>query len=418
MITAYKMLVRAAHLLATPYTAVKASLGDPLWRGRRLNDLPPEARDIWIHAASIGEARMAAILVAHLKGLRPELTVHLTVVTEAGFDAACKTLGRDATVSYFPLDVPHLIGRLFETISPKVLVVAETEIWPTMVSEAHKRKVPLVLINGRMSQNAFERYKKARRLFSGLLSGYNQFFLKSETDRERYAFFGIDAGRMQVVGDMKFDAPLQVHSEKRRDEFRNWAGVEAGENLLIAGSTRPGEERQLLDLFMKVRTKHSHFRLLLAPRRLERLDEVKMLLNSLGLNWHIYSDPKAADTSGVILVDRMGLLNELYMAADIAFVGGTLEDFGGHNLLEPVWAGTPVVFGPFTKSVVESASYIENHNYGCGVKSVQELVVVLDEFLSGEKKFAQKQNVDSQHSATARASRYILDLLKGRDDVS
>lgn len=413
MITVYRLLNGAIYVLASPFLRAKARRGDSLWRGRLLWDRPEGPVDLWIHAASAGEVRMAAVLIQHLRREAPDTAIHVTVMTEAGYNAARDVIAEDASVSYYPIDVRKHVTVLYEQLRPKVLVIAETEIWPNLITGASDRGIPVVLVNGRMSPKAYGRYKTIRSMFAGLLARYDRFFLKSDEDLQRYAYFGVSADKASVTGDMKFDAPLAPRSEGRRRELRTRAAIGENDTLLIAGSTRPGEEALLLDMYKRLRDKNPRLRLILAPRHLDRLEEVSHLITSSGAVLRLYSSDGPAAGDEVVLLDRMGVLTDLYTAADIAFVGGTLVDLGGHNLLEPVWAGTPVVFGPSVDNVAEAAAYIESHRFGRRVGSAEELSTVLADFLSGQLRFAQKTESDLEGSATVTAVRYIAALLKG-----
>ena len=418
MIFLYRALVAILYRLTWPFVRFKANHGSTLWRGRLLDSLPAEPVDLWVHAASVGETRMAAILIAHLRRRRPDARIHTTVMTEAGYETAMRLLAGKSSVSFFPLDIAPLMKRLVETLQPKAVVVAETEIWPNMVRTASDHHIPIVLINGRMSARAFGRYKRIRGTMQSLLSRYVRLFLRSEEDWKRFAYFGVTSEQAKVVGDMKFDAPLVARTEGRRREIRFRAGVPDSAPMLVAGSTRPGEEAILMESFAELSGDLPEARLLIAPRHLERLDEVTELLTRSGVSFRRYSDEKS-DTSRVILVDRMGLLMDLYLAADLAVVGGTLVEIGGHNLLEPVWAGTPVLYGPHTANVAEAAAYIVEHNFGARAEDGEEMTRLIREFFAGKRSFAQKSESDLDHSATAEAGRFILNLLDtgGRSDV-
>jgi tRNA (guanine-N7-)-methyltransferase len=193
--------------------------------------------------------------------------------------------------------------------------------------------------------------------------------------------------------------------------MRARAGVASDHFLLVAGSTRPGEEAVLANVLRAVHAKHKNFRMIIAPRHVERVGEVKALLEEKGLAYNLYGD--ASTANGIILVDRMGFLNDLYMAADLAFVGGTLVDIGGHNILEPVWAGTPVIFGPYLSNVSEAADYILANSYGVKVASESDLAGLLQQVIIGEFSFAVKTENDLRNSPTAMAGDYILKRLKG-----
>lgn len=384
-----------------------------MWRGRLGLISPLGPRDVWMHAASVGEVKVLGYLIDYLRKQDATLRIHVTVMTRAGFKTATDQLGDkgdSVTLSYFPMDAPPAIRRSLDLINPALLVIAETEIWPNLISQAAQRNIPIVLVNGRMSEKAFRMYRYVRSFTKKLLALYDRFFFKTEGDFERYRHFGVTPGNSVVVGDMKFDAPLLPRSEGRRSEMRARAGVSGDSFLLVAGSTRPGEEAILANLFRAVHAKHKNFRMIIAPRHVERVGEVKALLEEKGLAYNLYGD--ASTANGIILVDRMGFLNDLYMVADLAFVGGTLVDIGGHNILEPVWAGTPVIFGPYLSNVSEASDYILANSYGAKVASESDLVGLLQQVIAGELSFAVKTENDLCNSPTAMVGDYILKRLR------
>jgi len=267
----------------------------------------------------------------------------------------------------------------------------------------------VVLVNGRMSSQGFGRYKLVGSILRSTFRHYDRFFFKSKEDADRYRQFGVPSEKFEVAGDMKFDTPLWPRSTGRREEIRFRLGADTGDFIVVAGSTRPGEEHMLLDVLQVLRRADSAVKLVLAPRHLDRLDDVKQVCSAAGFDYTIYGDVQ--NGRPVVLVDRMGLLMDLYMAADAAFVGGTLVDIGGHNILEPVWAGTPVFFGPSLNNVRDAAEYITEKNFGAQVATGAELGDELERLRCGERTFAEKTEHDLEGSATARAGEYILGKL-------
>jgi len=328
-----------------------------------------------------------------------------------------EVIGKKASLSLFPLDAVWPIRRALDRLKPRVLVVAETEIWPVLVTEACRREIKIVLVNGRMSVRAFGRYKLIARSLRHLLECYDRFFFKSDEDRDRYVRFGVSPVKSQVAGDMKFDAPLLPRSDGRVKELRARLGVPDKAFLFLAGSTRPGEEELLLRVFKELSVRHPQLRLVLAPRHPERVPEVESLLGAAGMTVRRYSDGLAhgdTDRVTVSVVDLMGVLGDLYLAADLAFVGGTLVEIGGHNILEPVWARTPVVFGPHINNVREAASYIGQNNFGVMVDSADAISTLIEAMLSGSRTFAARDEAQWRRSATALAGSYILELGRER----
>ena len=409
MIFLYRVLTRLIYIIIYPWARYQAARGQNMWRGRLGLDLPSQAVDLWMHAASVGEVKVLGNLIAFLLKARPQIRIHVTAITRTGVETARSLLPRGVSISCFPLDVTSVMGKTLDRLRPRLMVVAETEIWPNLIRELSKRGVPVILVNGRMTESSQRKYRYMAGTLKRLLSSYERLFFKSEADRERFLSFGLPVERTVVAGDMKFDAPPALKSKEWVDEIRTEIGVGTEHFLLVAGSTRPGEEILLLETYEILRKVHPHLRLVLAPRHLERLDEVRRLLDERRTSYCLYGDGRECEA--VALVDRMGLLNDLYLAGDLAFVGGTLVNIGGHNILEPVWARTPVVFGPSVENVSEAAEYIVTRNYGVMVQSADEMTGLISRVIKGQVRFAVKDDNDLAHSATAIAGVYILKRL-------
>jgi 3-deoxy-D-manno-octulosonic-acid transferase len=239
------------------------------------------------------------------------------------------------------------------------------------------------------------------------LGKYQRFFYKSHDDAKRYQSLGVAVDKGEVAGDMKFDTPLPDRSPALVRKWRDRIGVDENDFVFVAGSTRDGEERLLLDIFENLRAEYPRLRMVLAPRHVERAGSIVDMVKRRGLGVAIFGK----DQAEITIVDRVGLLNDLYLAADLAFVGGTLVDIGGHNLLEPVWAGTPVLFGPSLDNVPHSAKYITEYDFGTMVDDVEDLEKQIREVLTGHRKFAIKNDSDLSNSATAIVGDYILKRL-------
>ena len=407
MIWLYRIFARFIYLFLYPVGRWRAAGGDELWQGRLALERDVKPVDIWMHAASVGEVKVLANLVTYLKEARPEIRIHITTMTRTGLTTAQTIMADKASVSAFPIDSTPAVTWKLDQLQPQMIVVAETEIWPNLIRLATRRDIMLVLVNGRMTERSLSRYLRFKSSLGRLLTGYDRFFFKSEGDRDRFLKLGLDPTKAEVTGDMKFDAPLIDRSEIRVNETRRQLGIGGDDFLIVAGSTRPGEESLLLGIFTQLKTNYPGLRLTLAPRHLERLNEVKKILAESGLNFTTLSE--TVPDFDVILVDRMGVLDSLYEAGNLAFVGGTLVDIGGHNLLEPVWALTPVVYGPSLNNVTEAAEYIERNNYGVRVDSVDELKTIIEDVIVGRRVFSVRDRSDLEQSVVATVGRYILE---------
>jgi len=332
-------------------------------------------------------------------------------MTDAGHKMASELKLKNCRVAFLPLDHAPIVKRVISKIRPKAVVIAETEIWPNIGHEAARIGSKQIQVNARMSEKAFGRDKLLKGFITKILSSYDHFFFKTETDKERYQYFGVDDTKSDVVGDMKFDAPLLPSSKGRISEIRHRAGVSDDDFALVAGSTRPGEEILLIRKLIESKaTSDKKTKLIIAPRHIERIDEIKQICLDENIAYAVYGHD--GQKASIIIVDQMGILNDLYMMADLAFVGGTLVDIGGHNILEPVWAGTPVLFGPYLSNVKEAADYILHNNYGAEISTAEEIFETVKKMKSGKTTFCLKTENDVVNSPTSIAGEYVINRLK------
>ncbi len=405
----YKIVTGIVYLVIYPFVSKKAKNGDQLWQGR-LGEIDSKKADIWIHASSVGEVKVINHIVKFLKENNPAIKVHISTFTQNGFNTAIKDFGDDVTISFFPLDSSQAVNKTFNKIKPKVIVIAETEIWFNFLRIALKKNIPVVLINGRMSEKAFGRYKLLKSSLKKILPFYARMFVKSKVDADRYIRCGADPSKVFIAGDMKFDAPILNRSEGRIREIRNRAGLSDDDFILVAGSTRPGEEILLVCLLQKMQGKYKNFKLILAPRHIERCEQLSHELTQGEIKLKIYGSVNQSED--IVMVNQIGILNDLYLASDLAFVGGTLVDKGGHNILEPVWAGTPVIYGPYIANVKESSEYILEHNFGRQINSKDDLFSVVESVYLKQLKLNIKTETDEKGSPTSNAGEYILKIIK------
>jgi 3-deoxy-D-manno-octulosonic-acid transferase len=256
---------------------------------------------------------------------------------------------------FAPLDFRGLPSRVLEALGPTGLALVETELWPNLVHEAGQRGVPVAIVNGRLSEERMSRYRRWRRLYRAVLEGIARVGAQSDADAERFESLGVDRGRIVVTGNLKYDlAPLDHDRAALRDRL----GVDpVSRPVLVAGSTAEGEDAAVLDAFLAVRAEHPGTLLILAPRHLSRVEAASAACAARGLESVRLSGIPPANAAGrdVVVVDSTGELARLYAVADAAFVGGSLVPVGGHNVLEPVAAGVPVLFGVHTGHVAEPA---------------------------------------------------------------
>ena len=424
MLFIYRIFLRILYLTLYIPGRIKAARGNRAWAERLGFSVPDKPADLWLHAASVGEVKLMSYLITHLRTKQNGLKIHLTVMTEAGFQTARDALGDSVSISTFPLDLPGIMERTLRSLEAKALVLAEVEIWPNLLARARKRGLPVILVNARMSEKSFLKYARFRRTMNFLLEHYTRFFFKSADDARRYADLGVPGDKSVVAGDLKFDAPLYKSSPADVRALRRvLAGAgensRAGENdfIFVAGSTRPDEERILARTLKNLAEQGISLRMVIAPRHLGRLDEIKKILLEEGFRSLVFegldrpfevTGADGAFDSSIILVNRMGILQALYAAGDLCFVGGTMSDTGGHNILEPVFCGSPVLFGPDTRNIGDLADFILEGDYGARAQNPAELAKIVEAFYKKQREFRILSVGARKDSAAALAGDFIL----------
>lgn len=328
-------------------TRLKDRLGFPPKAVRENLQTLPHPR-VWFHASSVGELSAVAPIVRALKARHPPTCVLVSTQTLTGLAQVREKIPESAQALLLPLDYRRATRRILRWVEPDLLVLTETELWPNLIREARIRRVPLALINGRISDKSFPRYWKIRRLLRRMLDAFDLIVAQSEKDGERLQALGANPQRMKILGNVKGDLEPRWETPALRTELR----LPEERPVWVAGSSRPGEEEIILEAFARVRSRLPQAVLILAPRHLERLREVELLLQRRRLAYTRRSKvSQELIDFPIILLDTMGELARVYPLAQAALVGGSLLAFGGHNPLEPALAGVPVLMGPHTGNV-------------------------------------------------------------------
>lgn len=312
----------------------------------------PASHDIWLHAVSVGEVAAARPVVARILARRPDARLVVTTTTTTGQQQARRTFP-SATVTYFPFDFSRSVRRFLRHHSPRVLVVVETEIWPNVSRLCADGGIPILLINGRISDRSFPRYRKARLFLRPVFRLYRCILVREELDRERFIAIGAPANRVEVAGNVKFDYDPDSTPLPFEDDLRQLA---AGAPVVVFGSTVEDEDELVIPVVERLLKETDAF-IVVAPRKPERFEFVAGLLAASGIA-HVRRSEWAARSGGerVLLLDSIGELARTYRFATAAFVGGSLvAGTGGHNPIEPAAVGTPVVFGPHMSNFKEIA---------------------------------------------------------------
>ena len=358
-------------LLARLWVRSRRNGGAPLrWR-ERLGYFEQPALDnapVWIHAVSVGETMAAVPLVRALQEQCAGVVILLTTTTVTGAQTVTRMLGDSVQHAYFPYDLPSAVRRFVSHFKPRILLVMETELWPNTFAACHRQGLPIVLANARLSERSMRGYMHVAALSRYIVRTIDHIAAQTSNDAARFVALGADPQRLAVIGSLKFDLDLPASVYEQAAAVRRDLGI--NRPILIAASTREGEEALVLDAFRDIQSELPHALLLLVPRHPERFDEVAQLCTSRGVPFKRRSQTSRCEaTDQVYLVDSMGELPRHYAAADVAFVGGSLLPFGGHNVLEPAVLGRPVLVGPHTFNFSEIVRLLDE---------AQALVVVAD----------------------------------------
>jgi 3-deoxy-D-manno-octulosonic-acid transferase len=377
---------------------------------------------LWVHAVSLGEVVAVAPLVRQLHTLYPRYRILVSTVTETGREAVEQRLAGVARHFYAPLDFPWTVSKVVSRLRPSAFLFVETELWPNLLRELGKNRIISILVNGRLSSRSFGRYVRIKPFMRTVLGNVSLCLMQSDRDAERIVTLGADPARVVHTGNIKFDQPLPGQSVGSAQLDRITLGLADDEELMIAGSTHPGEEEMLLSCYTQLRSEFPRLVLMLAPRHIERTAQVEESVRAFSFVPLRRSDMGRAETHTmgdaprVLILDSRGELAALYKHALISFVGGTLVPIGGHNLLEPAAWSTPVFFGPYTDHCAEVAHLLVGSGGGVSARDAailtQEIRTVLRdrEALQRRGRMARKVVEDNQ-GATERTLAHVTKAL-------
>lgn len=432
MYFAYSFLTLLFFVLVSPYLLYQAIrykkyIGS---LGQRLGYLPISFNldgdeSIWIHAVSVGEVLTARALLPDLKRRYPHLKLFLSTTTMAGHQLAKRNVTDIDAVFYFPLDWGFIVNRTLNLVKPRLFIMMETEIWPNLLRACRRRGVRTVVVNGRISSRSYPRYRWIKPFFRQVLADVDRFCVQSEESARRLIDLGADASRITVTGSLKFDSlqvpPASSHG-RPRDRVLRCFRIASGRPVVVAGSTMRGEDEPVMRAFKRLATLAGRPLLVLAPRHPERVSDVERLAVQAGFQTVRRSDlpVDAEPRADVVILDTIGELAQLYQIATVVFVGGSLIDSGGHNILEPAIFGKPIVFGPHMQNFAEIADAFLINGAAVQVQSDRELEEVLVNLLTDPVRRARlgaaaRALVEANRGAKDKSLDVITALLPPRD---
>ncbi len=394
----YNLLLHALLGLAGPLVLPPLLLRAK-WR-LALNDrlglsaLPPSRRierPLWVHALSVGEVWSALPLVEALHRCPPCRSIVFSATTLTGYRIARERLARFVDgLFFFPYDLPMIVRARLRQVRPAAVLLVETDLWPNFIAGAWASEIPVILVNAQMSQSSFNGYRRARKLTAPLFGGLTAVAAQTVEDADRLRALGAPEEQMRVVGNLKFDQPDPAHPEAMRADCRRRLHVAADQPVVVAGSTHRGEETALVEACFQWRRRFKDLVCVLAPRDPQRAGQIVRACRHSGLGACLWSQLDAAvRREAVVAVDRMGVLRRLYAAADLAFVGGSLVDCGGHNPLEPAALSRPILYGPDMSDFFLVADQLENAGGAVRVRDAGALCRAGEQLLAHPEKARQ-----------------------------
>ncbi len=419
----YNLALLAALVLGAPWWLWRMATTRKYREGlaERLGRVPALLRSterrrpvIWLHAVSVGEVLAVSRLVHELIRGFPEHSLVVSTTTRTGQALARERFGPDR-VFYCPLDLPFAVRAYLRALRPEILILAETEFWPNLLSGCFRRKIPVAVVNARISDRSWPRYRRMRWLWRPLLSSLSSLQAQSQTDAERLRAIGCLPDRVTVAGNLKFD----VRAAQEAEATRLLKAAADGLRFVVAGSTLEGEEVALLEAWPRLLAADPQLSLVLAPRHPERFGAVAALLEWSGLPWVKRSSGLGKLSAGqIVLLDTIGELASVYSLAAVAFVGGSVVPAGGHNPLEPAQFAVPIVMGPYTANFRAITEDLQARG-AVRIAAREELAEALIELLRNRTEAVAmgaraRQVFEAQAGATTRTMHALAAILGAR----
>ena len=376
---------------------------------------------IWIHGASVGEMVAISPLVKEIKNIMPERKILVSAVTVGGYEMARKIMPEADAVINFPLDLPFVAESMVCRIRPGLFIMVETELWPNFLRAIRERNIPVMMVNGRISEKSAKNYRYLFGLMRDMLNTINRFCMQSSIDAKYITQLGADPEKVFVTGNTKFDQTYAEVSPEDLATYKTEMGLgEESYPVIVAGSTHPLEEEAVLTSFTALRKKYPHARLIIAPRKLNRLDEIKRLNTKFGYETGYRSQLKEMEGRRpefpVLLIDTLGELGRIYAVGDIVFVGGSLVHYGGHNVLEPAAHAKPILVGPSMEDFKDSYSLLSKAGACRMVPDAEGLTeafmeIAGDDALRKKMGDASIQVILENRGAAQKTMHYLTDIL-------
>lgn len=386
MFTIYSILITFFFLLILPFWYIISRFNSKLGYAYKEKlgyfKTPDLKKDvIHFHAISVGEVNAVENLIRKTHETFPEYDIVLTTGTRTGQEIANSKLGDICKfITYYPFDIPFCVKNFFNKITPSIIIIAETELWPIFTNEARKRNIPICSVNARISDRTFKSYKLFKFFFKSILEKYTKILTQSDADKKKLIELGANPNTTEIIGNLKFD----ILPKDFDINIQN-----ANNRIIIAGSTHSGEEEIILSAFENLKKDFPDIKLLIAPRHNDRIKDVEKIVNNFGFAYGLRSNDDDFIHNDIIILDTMGELSKIYKICHFAFIGGSFNNTGGHNPLEALIFNKPVITGPTKFNFKDIYKYILLTNAGYVANDEKELAEQMKKLLSDEAYYNQ-----------------------------
>ena len=376
---------------------------------------------IWIHGASVGEIVATSPLVKEIRKAMPDIPILVSAVTVGGYDMAHQIIPEADAIIYFPLDMPFVSESVVKRIRPRIFMPVETELWPNLLRALRERNIPVMMVNGRISEKSVKTYRYLLGIWDDMLNTVSRFCMQSSIDADYIRHLGADPSKIYVTGNTKFDQTYAEVTQEDLDGYKKELGIEGAYPVIVAGSTHPSEEKAMLEAFKTIKESYPNARLVIAPRKPERTGEIVRLVGNFGYDVGLRSKLLKLDGSRpqypVLVIDTIGELGRIYSVGDVVFVGGSLINHGGHNVLEPAAHAKPIIVGPSMQNFKDSYSLLSKVGACKMVNGVPELTKELLDIIQNDERRAKMgaaslQVIKENRGAAVRSIEYLEDLLR------
>lgn len=423
----YNLILLVLSIFYIPYLLIKKASGSYKKNikqrfgtiSEQIQKIFKDQPTIWIHAVSVGETVAASSLVKEIKDQLPEHKILFSTVTTTGQEMAHKIIDDADEIIYFPLDLNFAVKKAIKSINPELIIVMETELWPNFINQADKNNNKIMFANARISDSSYKSYKYLGPLLKDMINKVDLFDMQSEEDAKRIINLGANKNRVFSSGNTKFDQTYAEINSSAADKYYKEFKIQKNQPVFIAGSTHDDEEKHLLEVYKDLKNQYSDLVFILAPRDVERDEEIKGIFKSEGINTVKRSsiEKREPGIQDVIILNTIGELAKVYTIADLVFVGGSMMGKGGHNILEPAAQEKLVFFGPDMFNFKDSTRLLLENNVGIQVNNWKELSKKLLYYLNNKEELEAKGKkarkvILKNRGASERIVKNALKILK------